>query len=421
MNLVDVVIIAVLAFALIAGVASGAFPQLGGLAGAIGGGALAILVLLPFAQTWLETLDPPVRAVVVLVGIVGIVGLGEAIGSGLGSRIRARLIGHSILGNLDRAAGGLLGLAQGILVVWLVGGVLAAGPVPQVAAAVQRSAIVRGLAGVLPPPTQIVGELGKWLDASGLPDVFVGFEPFPAPKVDPPTDALAQAIAAKAVASTLIIRADACGYVLSGTGFVVRPGYIVTNAHVVAGSRSISIGRDGGAQTRATAVLFDPELDVALLYAPGLAAPPLTLADGIPQPRDPGRCPRPPGWRQPGHDPGGRHQQLQGPGPRHLRHEPGDPRDHRAARRDHPGRQRRSGRPPGRDRGRRRLRPGPDRPERGLCPFAGRRGRPDPARPGPDGGGRHRTLHPLIRGSPACRLRRRRPRAALLHFGLEPS
>jgi uncharacterized membrane protein required for colicin V production len=282
-NLVDVVIIAVLAFALIAGVASGAFPQLGGLAGAIGGGALAILVLLPFGQTWLETLDPPVRAVVVLVGIVGIVGLGEAIGSGLGSRIRSRLIGHSILGNLDRAAGGLLGLAQGILVVWLVGGVLAAGPVPQVAAAVQRSAIVRGLAGVLPPPTEIVGELGKWLDASGLPDVFVGLEPFPAPNVDPPTDALAQAIAVKAVASTLIIRADACGYVLSGTGFVVRPGYIVTNAHVVAGSRSISVGRDGGAQARAAPVLFDPELDVALLYAPGLAAPPLTLADQVPQ------------------------------------------------------------------------------------------------------------------------------------------
>ncbi|HEY7827901.1 MAG TPA: hypothetical protein VIB99_06685, partial [Candidatus Limnocylindrales bacterium] len=73
MNLVDVVIIAVLVFALVAGVASGAFPQLGGLAGAIGGGALAILVLLPFAQGWLETLDPPIRAVVVLVGIVGIV------------------------------------------------------------------------------------------------------------------------------------------------------------------------------------------------------------------------------------------------------------------------------------------------------------------------------------------------------------
>ena len=283
MNLVDVLIIALLVFALLAGLASGAFPQLGGLAGAVGGGFLAIVVLLPIARTWLETLDPPVRAVVVLVGIVAIVGLGEALGSGLGSRIRGRLIGHSLLGNLDRAAGGVLGLAQGVLVIWLVGGVLAAGPVPQIAAAVQRSAIVRGVAGILPPPTQIVGELGKWLDASGLPDVFVGFEPFPGPNVPPPSDSAAQAIAAKAVASTLIIRADACGYVLSGTGFVVRPGYILTNAHVVAGSRSISIGRDSGPLVRVTAVLFDPELDVALLYAPGFAAPALTLAGQVPR------------------------------------------------------------------------------------------------------------------------------------------
>jgi len=281
-NLVDVVIIGILIFALVAGLASGAFPQLGGLAGAIGGGAFSILVLLPVAQNWLQTLDPPIRAVVVLVGIVGIVGLGEAIGSGIGSRIRERIVDHGFLGGLDRAAGGLLGLAQGVLVVWLVGGVLAAGPVPSIAAAVQHSGIVRGLAGVLPPPTEIVGELGKWLDASGLPDVFIGFEPFPAAPVDPPTDAEAQAIAAKAVASTFLVRADACGYVLSGTGFVVKPGYIVTNAHVVAGSNEISIGRDSGPQTKASAVLFDPELDIALLYVPGLSAPSLTLSDTLP-------------------------------------------------------------------------------------------------------------------------------------------
>ena len=282
MNLVDVLIVGILVFALVAGLASGAFPQLGGLAGAIGGGALAIVVLLPLGQAWLQTLDPPIRALVVLVGIVGIVGLGEALGSGLGARIRARLVSHGFLGTLDRVAGGILGLAQGILVVWLVGGVLAAGPVPSVAAAVQHSGIVRGLANVLPPPTQIVGELGKWLDASGLPDVFVGFEPFPGPPVDPPSDAQAEAIAGRAEASTMLIRADACGYVLSGTGFVVRPGYVVTNAHVVAGSGSISVGRDGGPQARALAVLFDPNLDIALLYVPDLGAPPLTLAGQVP-------------------------------------------------------------------------------------------------------------------------------------------
>jgi S1-C subfamily serine protease len=281
-NLVDVVIIGLLIFALVAGLASGVFPQLGGLAGAVGGGALAIVVLLPVAQDWLQTLDPPVRAVVVLVGIVGIVGLGEAIGSGLGAAIRERLIGRGLLSNIDRLAGGFLGFGQGILVVWLVGGVLAAGPVPQVAAAVQRSAIVRGLAQILPPPTQIVGELGKWLDASGLPDVFIGFEPFPAPPVDPPTDAEAAAIAAKAAPSTVLIRADACGYVLSGTGFVVKSGYIVTNAHVVAGSASVSVGHDTGPSVKASVVLFDPELDVALLYVPNLNLPSLAFSDQLP-------------------------------------------------------------------------------------------------------------------------------------------
>ena len=282
MNLIDVVVIAVLVFALVAGVASGAFPQLGGLAGAIAGGALAVFGLLPLAQTWLESLNPPVRAVVVLVALVGLVGLGEAFGSSLGARIRARLVNHGFLGTLDRAAGGLLGLAQGILVVWLVGGALAAGPVPQLAAVVQRSGIVRGLATILPPPTEVVGELGKWLDSSGLPDVFVGLEPFPAPSVDTPTDPEAEAIAQKAIPSTFIVRANACGYVLSGTGFDVKPGYLVTNAHVVAGSHSVEVGHDNGPTTQAKVVLFDPGLDVALLYAPGVTAPALLFAGAVP-------------------------------------------------------------------------------------------------------------------------------------------
>jgi S1-C subfamily serine protease len=281
-NLIDVLVVAVLVFALVAGVASGAFPQLGGLAGAIGGGALAIFVLLPFAQDWLESLDPPVRAVVVLVALVGLVGLGEGIGSNIGSRVRAGLGEHGLLGALDRVAGGLLGLAQGILVVWLVGGALAAGPVPQLASAVQRSGIVRGLATVLPPPTEVVGELGKWLDSSGLPDVFVGLEPFPAPGVDPPSDAQAEATAAKAIASTVVVRASACGYVLSGTGFDVKPGYLVTNAHVVAGSHAVEVAHDNGPATQARVVLFDPELDVAVLYAPGVVAPPLSFASTVP-------------------------------------------------------------------------------------------------------------------------------------------
>jgi S1-C subfamily serine protease len=70
-----------------------------------------------------------------------------------------------------------------------------------------------------------------------------------------------------------------------GTGWVFRPGYVATNAHVVAGADTngvvIQSGRGG---VPAEVVLFDPRNDVAVLYAPGLAAPPLRIELATPQP-----------------------------------------------------------------------------------------------------------------------------------------
>jgi S1-C subfamily serine protease len=77
--------------------------------------------------------------------------------------------------------------------------------------------------------------------------------------------------------------AATCGLQSTGTGFAVAQGYVVTNAHVIAGGRTIRVDRDGSLFD-ATPVLFDPSLDVALLHVPRLAAIPLRLAA-----RDPDR------------------------------------------------------------------------------------------------------------------------------------
>jgi S1-C subfamily serine protease len=182
-----------------------------------------------------------------------------------------------VLGNLDTLAGAGLGLAQGILVIWLAGGLLAAGPLPSLAAQAQRSVAVRTLDRVLPPPTQIASELGRLLDASGLPEVFVGLEPFPAPAPDLPDDPTARAIAEVAIPSTVEVQSVACSYQLSGSGFVVQDEYVVTNAHVIAGSRGVRIRPQEAGFIDATVVLFDPDLDIALLYAPDLDAPALAF------------------------------------------------------------------------------------------------------------------------------------------------
>jgi S1-C subfamily serine protease len=280
-NLIDIGIVVLLGFGLIAGWRSGFFPQLLGLAGAAAGGVLVILAL-PYAQDLLKGWDPALRAIGVLVALLAAIGIGEAIGSSIGARI-GRGLGDGVLSGLDRVAGALAGLAQGILVVWLVGGLLAAGPVPQMAAQAQRSFVIRTISGVFPPPTTYVDQLAAWLDATGLPELFIGLEPFPAAPVDRPTDAQAERIAEVAAKSTLAVRATACGRVSTGTGFVVgRGGYIVTNAHVVAGSKAVLVAFDGGRPLDADVVLFDPKLDIAVLRANAVKAAPLTFATSDP-------------------------------------------------------------------------------------------------------------------------------------------
>jgi S1-C subfamily serine protease len=213
---------------------------------------------------------------VVIVLLLLAIGGGEAIGSTIG-RYGAYRLGSGLLGRVDRFGGALLGAAQAILVVWLAGGLLAAGPIPRLAAQAQTSTTLRALDDYLPPPTEIAVGLGRLLDASGLPDVFVGLEPLPAPSVDRPDDPRARAIAAAAEGSTVKVTAQTCGNLSSGTGFVVATDYVVTNAHVVAGGSTVRVSL-AGSPFDAEVVLFDPALDVALLWVPRLPAPALRFA-----------------------------------------------------------------------------------------------------------------------------------------------
>jgi S1-C subfamily serine protease len=279
-NLFDLGAIVLLIVAVVLGYRSGALPQVGGLGGAIIGGGLAI-VALPLVELAVASLDPWPKAIVVLGWLLVSVGIGEAVGSGLGRALALRL-GRGVLGAMDQLAGGLLGAAQAVLIVWLAGGLMAVGPIPRVAAQAQTSTSVRTLAGVLPPPTEIAVELGRLLDASRLPDVFIGLEPVPAAPVERPSDPRAQAIAAAAAGSTVKVQAQTCGAISSGTGFAVAGDYIVTNAHVVAGGRTVRVILDGRPFDAIT-VLFDPDMDVAVLHVPELRARALRFAISDPE------------------------------------------------------------------------------------------------------------------------------------------
>jgi S1-C subfamily serine protease len=97
--------------------------------------------------------------------------------------------------------------------------------------------------------------------------------------VQEPTRAEARAAFHTAQASTVKIVGQACDHVQEGSGFVAASGYVVTNAHVVAGVRHPFVQTaTSTASTEATAVLFDPRMDLAVLYLPSSPGPPLDLA-----------------------------------------------------------------------------------------------------------------------------------------------
>ena len=276
-NTIDLIVLLVLIGSALVGYRSGALPQVLGLVA--GGGAIALIILFaPQITGVLAGLEQPARALVAIGGALLLVAMAEAIGSGLGAVLRSAV--GPVAGGIDSAMGAILGAAQAFVVTWLVGGLIASSSIPVVSAEAQKSIAVRTLLDVLPPPGEVMGELGAVLNESGLPQVFVGLEPLPAPAVDLPTQAEAAAIAARAVGSTVRVEALGCGASFTGTAFSVAEGFFVTNAHVVAGSERVTL-RGVAASARGTVVLFDPDLDVALIRAE-MRLPSLVLAPEAP-------------------------------------------------------------------------------------------------------------------------------------------
>ena len=99
----------------------------------------------------------------------------------------------------------------------------------------------------------------------------------PVVNVEPPDASLASdALVADTAHSVVKVRgiANSCQKILEGSGFVVAPNRVMSNAHVVAGGDTFTVSVDGE-EHDATVVAFDPMTDISVLDVPGLQAPPL--------------------------------------------------------------------------------------------------------------------------------------------------
>ena len=276
MNALDLVLIVVLLIAGFAGYRRGLVLQLlsyGGLfAGLFAGAALA-----PSIASLVRS--PTAQAAAAAFTLLVAAAIGDALGWFVGSRARAKARSSRLGTTLDAPGGVAVSLVAVLLATWFIALNLVNGPFPAVSSEIQGSVIVRELDTTLPKPPSVLAQVRRFFNTFGFPDVFEGIPPAPAGPVRPPTQAQARRAYDAADQSTVRIVGRACDQIQEGSGFVVADGYVLTNAHVVAGVRDPSVQIHGSSEP-GVPVLFDPRLDLAVLHATNLP-PPLPFVDGL--------------------------------------------------------------------------------------------------------------------------------------------
>jgi S1-C subfamily serine protease len=232
--------------------------------------------LLPTIVGWLRGGDQ----VALLIVIFGILLFGATVGQVVGYLIGIQLRGAILRGpveRLDRAGGALAGVFGVVVSFWLLLPTMANTP-DWPAQQARGSKIAELIHDHLPRPPDTVVALRQLIGEDVFPQVLEGIGAAPDLGPPPTESGLDQATANQTARSTVKVEASACSRLQEGSGAVVGPDEIVTNAHVVAGSSRTTVERyPDGAVLDAEVVAFDANRDVAILHVSGMDRPPLTI------------------------------------------------------------------------------------------------------------------------------------------------
>jgi S1-C subfamily serine protease len=285
-SVLDVVLVVLLLLYAVTGYRQGILLSSLSLVGFLGGGALGMWLLPSVLANvdWVMAHEV-VRVVVLVVLVFMCASVGQAITVPIGSRLRSRVRGRPGR-TVDAGLGAVATVIAVSLLVWFVAGAVRGAAPGPVARAIGESRVLATIDNVVPPAAgQLFAGFRSLLDQNGIPKVFGNLTPEPIQPVDPP-DSAAGATAGVQAASRSVVRvtgiAEACQRGQEGSGWVVAPGKVVTNAHVVAGMQQASVQLQGvGREYAASIVLFDPQRDLAVLAVNGLSAPPLTQGGAL--------------------------------------------------------------------------------------------------------------------------------------------
>jgi S1-C subfamily serine protease len=218
---------------------------------------------------------------ILIVFIVAMIGMLVASGIGVAVRSRVRWRPATIL---DSIGGAAVNVAAVLLVAWIIGSFVAYSPFPAIARQVNNSVVLRGVARLIPLTSlsEEFSPLRNLLTSDPYIQVFSALGAENPLDVPPPGRGVLHARGLRLARDSIVkIQgfAPSCSDRLEGSGFVIAPGRVVTNAHVVAGvTEGPRVYTRTGAEYPAQVVLYDPERDIAVLDVPGLTARPLRFA-----------------------------------------------------------------------------------------------------------------------------------------------
>jgi S1-C subfamily serine protease len=217
--------------------------------------------------------------VVAVVLLVVFATMGQFLFSSVGAYVRQRMTSPSST-VIDSIGGAAVSLLSMLLIAWAIGSVLTASSFQGVVTQVDNSVVLGTMDKIMPSQAKTMfGDFRRLLATGPFPQVFSGIGAAHLFAVSPPDPAVLNSPGYLAATSRVVKvqgTALSCDRSIEGSGFVYAPQHILTNAHVVAGvDQGLHVTAKDGTQYQAQVVFYDPQVDIAVLYVPGLDLTPL--------------------------------------------------------------------------------------------------------------------------------------------------
>lgn len=270
MTLLDVILLLVLLGFVISGLARGVWLTVGGAAGFLVGAAAAFFAM-PLVAEWVA--EPLWRIIAVIGCAIVLVVAGYALGTAAGREVQ-RMFRSPAVRAISSVIGGVLNLLVALVVIAALSFSVQAMGFPQVNQHINQSVVLQTIDDAVPESLEsMFAEVRGTVVNSDIPQIAQLLVPDTGEAPEAGELSEAAATTAESVARVSGV-AQQCGQSQTGSGALIAPDRVVTNAHVIAGVSEPAVELPDGQVATGRTVYFNSSSDLALLAVDGLDAAP---------------------------------------------------------------------------------------------------------------------------------------------------